>query len=187
MISFFHTHFPGLLSFFSSEVNERFFMFLLVSQWWERDSSRFSQLDQESCRRHILARSRGMHLTYSAVALQVKFIAEGVVWVVEKVEVQHMDSFPVCIWGCRAAWTLWLSRFACRVYLISMCFSDLLGDAQSISSAPCSVSQKSRAKINLHGTRIPWPQTECTAGAAQVTECVHLTVDFEGNVPKYCF
>lgn len=80
MISFFHTHFPGLLSFFSSEVNERFFMFLLVSQRWERDSSRFSQLDQESCRRHILARSRGMHLTYSAVALEVKFIAEGVVW-----------------------------------------------------------------------------------------------------------
>lgn len=66
-----------------------------------------------------------------------------------------------------------------------MCFLDLLGDAQSTSSAPCSVSQiQGQDKSVLYmNTMI----TEHSAGAAQVTECFHLTVDFEGNVPKYCF
>lgn len=72
-----------------------FSCFYLSASGEKRTSSRFSQLDQESCRRHLLAWSRGMHLTYSAVTLEVKFIAEGVVWVAEKVYVWHMENFPV--------------------------------------------------------------------------------------------
>lgn len=121
MISPFHTCLPILLSFLFSEANKEFFMFLLVSLRWGRDSSRFSQLvrPRKPKQRDVF------HLPSSVAALQVKFIAEGVGWVARKVEeVWHMEDFSVSGWGSTAAWMLWLSRFACHViYLRALLWS----------------------------------------------------------------
>lgn len=177
MIAFFHTHFPILLSFFLSEVNERFFMFLLVSQWWERDQQQVQPVrpgklsEAHSC----LKQRDTFNLLCSYIRSQIHSWRDGVSgW---KSGCMTHGQFP-CAY--EDAELLGDYDWAGLHTVLSVCLLDLVGDAQSTSCAPQSVSQKSRAK------EIPWSQPECSAGAAQVTECFHLTVGFEGNVPKCC-
>lgn len=146
-----------------------FSCFCLSASGEKGTSSRFSQLDQESCRRHILAWSRGMHLTYSAVTPEVKFIAEGMVWVAEKVDVWHTDNFPVHMrmQSCLETMTEQVCTLCC------LCASLIWWGMH-------------RALPVLHRvfSRSQGQQPECSAGAAQVTEWFHLTVGFEGSVRK---
>lgn len=192
-LSFFTISFSWFLSFtltflffwaFSSLKWMRDFSCFYLSASGEKGtSSRFSLLNQESYRRHILAQSRGMHLTCSAVALEVKFLAEGMVWVAEKVDVQQMDNFPVHMrmHSCLDTMT---EQVCTPCYL---CASLICWGLHRALPLLHTVFPKSQGRINLHCTRIPWSQTEHSAGAAQVTESFDLTAAFEGNVPKFCF
>lgn len=139
MVSFFHTHFPVLLSFFFS--NERFFMFLLVSQWWERDQQQVQPAQPRKLQEaHSCPKQRdAFNLLCSCIRSQIPSWRNGVSgW---KSGCTTDGQFPC---AHEDAQLLGHYDWAGLHTMLSVCFFDLLRAAQSTSSAPHSVSQKSR-------------------------------------------
>lgn len=183
MISFFHT-----FLLFSSE------LFLLWSEWEIFHVSTCQPVVRKGQQQVQPVRPGKLQEAHSCLkqrdafnllcsCIKVKFIAEGVVWAAEKVDMWHIDNFPVHVrmQSCLGTKT----EQVCTPYYL--CASSIWCGIHRALHLLHIVFPKSREKINPHCTQIPWSQTERTAGAAQVTECYHLAVGFEGSVPKYCF
>lgn len=176
MASFFHTHFAVLLSFFLSEVNERFFMFLLVSQWWERDQQQVQPVWPRKLQEaHSCPKQRdAFNLLCSCIRSQICCWRDGVSgWRSGCMT----DGQFLCAYEDAE-----LLDWAGLHTVLSMCFLDL-HRALPLFRVAFPKSQWQNKSALYTNTMI----REHSAGAAQGTECFHLTVGFEGNVLKYCF
>lgn len=147
-----------------------FFMFVLVGQWWERDQQQVQPVRPGKLQEaHSCPKQRdAFNLLCSCIRSQIHSWRDGVSgWT------YNTWTTSLCMWGCRAAWTLWVSRFAqCVIHVL------LWSGGGSTEHFLCSTERfpKVKGKINLHCTPIPWSQTEHSAGAAQVEAFIYQWV-----------